>query len=97
MNAVDDTADTGTLKEALVDENDSILQRVTLFKMSELLSYVPEHLVWDTYKVDAQGNDPEIILSTGEYIKNFKCVMAEFADKDISKDPKFRAYAFLRE
>eukprot|EP00494_Astrolonche_serrata_P022804 UN23061 len=51
MNAVDDTADTGTLKEALVDENDSILQRVTLFKMSELLSYVPEHLVWDTYKV----------------------------------------------
>jgi len=71
---------------------------VELIRIDDILKHVlppnPPNFYWDTFKVDIQGSDVEAIISAGDFIKNFVCVVGEFdynaydLPKDIMTDPK---------
>jgi hypothetical protein len=72
-------------------------QTVRLIKLSDILQHVPPphppHFLWDTLKVDAQGGDVDVIISAGDYLSNFICIVAELeyghydVPADIPRDP----------
>ena len=54
---------------------------VTKFRLDDLLVHVPlpeGDFVWDTLKVDIQGADVDALVSCGQYLKYFTCVVGEF-------------------
>ena len=54
---------------------------VRKFRLDDLLSHVPkptDDFMWDTLKVDIQGGDVDALVSCGDYLKHFTCVIGEF-------------------
>jgi FkbM family methyltransferase len=51
-------------------------------RLSDLLKHVPPPrnttFVWDTLKVDVQGSDVDALMSAGDFVDNFVCVVGEF-------------------
>jgi hypothetical protein len=76
---------------------DQFLELVKI-RVDDILKHVlppnPPNFYWDTFKVDIQGSYVEAIISSGDLIKNFVCVVGEFdynaydLPKDIMTDPK---------
>lgn len=64
-------------KQEWRDSEESV--RVPFLPMQDLLALVPKRLTWDLLKVDIQGADAAAVISTGDYIERFKCVLAEFS------------------
>jgi len=62
---------------------DAYKEPVISLPLATLLATIPHtpDFVWDTIKVDIQGVDADAVVSTGHFIQNFKCVVAEFAGK----------------
>ena len=46
-------------------------------RMDTFLRFVPPTLVWDCMKIDIQGADADALISAGDYIEKFKCVVGE--------------------
>jgi hypothetical protein len=72
-------------------------QTVRLIALSDILSHIappePPLFMWDTLKIDIQGADVEALITAGEYLKNFVCIVGEFQSyhyqipKDVPQDP----------
>lgn len=56
-------------------------QPVRLFALSDVLKHVhppqPPHFLWDSMKIDVQGADVDAMVSAGDYLKNFICVVGK--------------------
>ncbi len=52
-----------------------------LIALSDVLVHVappePPLFMWDTLKIDIQGSDVEALISAGDYLKNFVCVVGK--------------------
>ena len=104
-----DVSDTGSLfrwsdkkrEQIRVTKRNIFSQRVRLIRLDDILQYVPppryapseDKFLWDTLKVDIQGADADALISAGEYLKYFICVVGEFKydhyklPDDIIRDP----------
>eukprot|EP00992_Anisonema_acinus_P008661 TRINITY_DN4788_c0_g1_i2.p3 TRINITY_DN4788_c0_g1~~TRINITY_DN4788_c0_g1_i2.p3 ORF type:complete len:123 (+),score=46.90 TRINITY_DN4788_c0_g1_i2:85-453(+) len=40
--------------------------------------YLPEDVVLEELKVDAQGHDAEVVAGVGKFLPRFKCIIGEF-------------------
>jgi hypothetical protein len=71
---------------------------VRFLRLQDILEHVPpprlgQGFLWDTLKIDVQGADVDALISAGEYIKRFLCVVGEFqtqfysVPKEIPTDP----------
>ena len=68
----------GWEKQERVSREGGRTARVPFLPMKRLLSLVPARLAWDLLKVDAQGADGAAVISTGAFVRRFRCVIAEF-------------------
>lgn len=60
---------------------------VTQFRLQNLLKHLPaptddtqDGMLWDTLKLDIQGADADALISAGDYVDHFLCVIGEFAE-----------------
>ena len=100
-----DISDTGSLfnwtdprrEQSRLAKRHDFEKLVRFVRLDDILQHVPpprQHFFWDTLKIDIQGADVDALLSAGEYLRNFVCVVGEFkADhyaipKDFPTDPE---------
>eukprot|EP01006_Ploeotia_vitrea_P001654 TRINITY_DN105328_c0_g1_i1.p1 TRINITY_DN105328_c0_g1~~TRINITY_DN105328_c0_g1_i1.p1 ORF type:complete len:407 (+),score=42.28 TRINITY_DN105328_c0_g1_i1:35-1255(+) len=72
---------------------------VPVVRLDDFLPYVPEGIIFETLKIDAQGHDAEVVLGSGAFLEKFKCVVGEFqTDNYANADGKgFDHFSLLKK
>lgn len=104
-----DVPDTGSLfkwidkrrEQVRLAKREQSSQVARFIRLDDILQHVPpprifpdrDEFIWDTLKVDIQGSDADALLSAGEYVARFVCVVGEFKSdhydvpNDLLQDP----------
>jgi FkbM family methyltransferase len=77
--------------------------QVRFVRLEDILEHVPPptpgKLIWDTLKIDVQGADVDALISAGDHVKKFLCVVGEFDARNynVPSDVPMDPVPFLKE